>query len=607
MAGGPAGSNLARPGIRGRRAYRALTYLLAPIVAANLVAPPARLSAQACPYTGSPPGMPVTPSQNQRYFQMMGWGATPGTVPLVGMSYEYLCHVLIPASNPLATQYCQLTNYRSVFRQLSNAANNIVRINVIFNSSPGMSNGNGLPFADEEVFSLDSHTGQQGTIWDLSRIDQTYLANLEIVVCTAYTMGLVVQITLFDPWNHCWDQSPFNAANTHAGQGFTAPQYFASFDTPASQSDTNPKNKATRAYQVAAMGHIVDQIKKYPNIIWQIANEPDFIPTTNDILCPPVSGGTPIVAAAYVMDWQRYMIGQLLQHDSSHMIMVNGHETSPSTMAWSVVPSSFSNMSIESAHYTHNRPTPPFEGVLDIENDPTLATYLATWELGFDENQSLPNLDGKFSSRNPDDVRAEAWESVLGGSGLFNAYSGSMSTPSITASQQLNQLFNFLYYPTNEGTGPYYFGTIGSINLSAVERATCNQADSWCSVQAYGTPDHGNCPAQQANIYWSTIASPSANALYLHHALPLGARHDGYHEIPCTNYYQTSVTFNVQTPGCWWVTWFDPMTRMNLAQSIANYAAGSYTLPLSPYYLEDVALVVNFEGPSNAGLCSYPK
>lgn len=100
-----------------------------------------------------------------------------------------------------------------------------------------------------------------------------------------------------------------------------------------------------------------------------------------------------------------------------------------------------------------------------------------------------------------------------------------------------------------------------------------------------------------AHIYWSTIASPSANALYIHHALSLGASHDGYREIPCTNDYQTSVTFNVQTPGCWWATWVDPLSGMNLSQTISYYPAGSFALPLPPFYLEDVVAVVNYQGP----------
>jgi hypothetical protein len=56
----------------------------------------------------SPAGAPVSASQNHRYFEISGWGQFQGTVPLLGMSYEYLCHVLIPTSNTLATQYCQL-------------------------------------------------------------------------------------------------------------------------------------------------------------------------------------------------------------------------------------------------------------------------------------------------------------------------------------------------------------------------------------------------------------------------------------------------------------------------------------------------------------------
>jgi hypothetical protein len=600
---------------------RSMTVAVA--LAAILWVRPLALAAQTCPMA-SPAGAPVSASQNHRYFEISGWGQLQGTVPLLGMSYEYLCHVLIPTSNTLATQYCQLANYQTIFRQLANASNNVVRINAIFNSSPGVSLGNGVPFADEEVFSIDSSMGPQGSgDWDLSRVDQSYLQNLEMVVCTAYTLGLVVEVTLFDPWNPNWTASPFNPANTvrcqgnTVCQGFTAQQFFASFDTPASKTDSIAQNHTTRSYQTTAVGKIVDQLKKYPNIIWQIANEPDFIPVTGS---PPA----PIVAVANVMDWENYIVSTVLQHDRQHMIMINGHQAA--SFAWNVVPSTESASTIQTAHYPYNETNPPTEGAIAINNDDSLGGYRASWELAFDENQSVPNVDFN-SERNADDVRSEAWEFVMGGGGLFNAYSYSIAPagcnvaaptpttcPSIAASQQLHYLWDILYYPVPQGLGPDYVGSLPVINLSAMELTACNQSGSWCSLQQYGTIDEGQCPGQNQKIYFSAISSASANLIYIHHSLLLsvlfpGTKHDGYHEVQCLGGYQTSVQFNVTTPGCWWITWVEPKSGMNLAQTLQSFEAGVYTLPSPPFYDDDVAVVVSYASAlsSPPGACAIFK
>ncbi|HEY8019999.1 MAG TPA: hypothetical protein VIH93_02800, partial [Thermoanaerobaculia bacterium] len=59
----------------------------------------ARAGGQSC----SPTGAPVALTSNHHYFVYKG-----ATLPLLGMSYEYLCHIAQPQR---AAQYCALSNY----------------------------------------------------------------------------------------------------------------------------------------------------------------------------------------------------------------------------------------------------------------------------------------------------------------------------------------------------------------------------------------------------------------------------------------------------------------------------------------------------------------
>jgi hypothetical protein len=120
---------------------RTRRWIYAATLAGGLALGTRALEAQACP-VADPTGVPVKPSpSNPSYFLISGWGpASPqGTLALVGLSYEYLCHVKIPSTLATAGQYCDLSTYDSVFTTLRNDGNNVVRINAIFNSSPGLS------------------------------------------------------------------------------------------------------------------------------------------------------------------------------------------------------------------------------------------------------------------------------------------------------------------------------------------------------------------------------------------------------------------------------------------------------------------------------------
>jgi hypothetical protein len=65
-----------------------------------------------------------------------------GAFPLLGESYEYLCHVCQPnldntSLNLNNDAHCTLNTFASLFASMKTNHNNVVRLNTIFNFSPG--------------------------------------------------------------------------------------------------------------------------------------------------------------------------------------------------------------------------------------------------------------------------------------------------------------------------------------------------------------------------------------------------------------------------------------------------------------------------------------
>jgi hypothetical protein len=526
--------------------------------------------AVACPAPGPLPEAPITLSGNSsstgpRYFSWQG-----SVLPLLGISYEYTCHLAQPQRRD---RYCTLENFDGVLADLQANRNNVIGLWTIFNHSPGTM-AYGAPFQDEQPF-----VRVEGK-WDLRRIDETYLDNLERVVCAAYNRKIVVAVTLLDPWDGNWATSPFHPANTVAiedqPQGFTQRRFFLRFENDAGTADTSRQNIDARTAQKNAVAAIVSRLKKYPNVIWEVANEPDFIPADSPDLGGPVT-------AAQVLELEKAMIAVIQANDSKppHLIQVNGH--SAGLFAWNVP-----GADIASAHYTEIKP--PFLGALQILREPSLASARSKLATAFNEGQSIPNVTappGSPLQRGADDVRSEAWELAFLGGALFNAYSLDRSSPeSRSASVQLGVLADFLR----------------SLDLGAVEPASCNGAADWCrGIPAWGASDPGCGPA---NVYWSTLRSSQISALYIHHGLPRsrigGGKFDGYKAAVCgdgtpgTGYQTPGFQFRVPRPGCWTLEWRDPKSGKTLAHRAyaISDASKTYSSADKPFYAHDVLIVL---------------
>lgn len=554
--------------------------LVSTLTSLALAAGGSRLAAApvTCPATSILPEAPVALSPSGHYFVYQG-----RTLPLVGQAAEYLCHVRQPDR---ASAYCSLDSFPAVLDDMARNHENLLWLWAILNSSPGIHPpAHRSPYAHEGVVAA----GAGG--WDLSQpFDDTYLANLEQVVCEAYRRNLLVAVSLLDPWSGAWDASPWNRQTTvdPAHQGFTERHLFASFENRAAQTDVTPQNVFTRARQKAAVAAVVERLRKYPNLIWEVANEPDLI------LSGPATP-TDVVA------WEKAMLAVVAQHDSTppHLVAVNGHRTT--TFGWNLP-----GTQIATSHYPQITQDPALFGALELLRDPTpsIVAGRATRLVGFNENKAatVPTVrPGNLLYRTADGVRAEAWEFALAGGGLFEGYTlDKNGTESRKVPPQLGMLLRFLA-PAAAGSPP----EVGVADLDALARATCGPAD-WCrGLPALGSVDaaKGCQAAGKPTLYWSTLKSPNELALYLHHSAfrssQGGAKFDSYLAVPCgdgrtTGYRATGLQFRVPQPGCWSIRWIDPKTGNTVARENRTLAADVWSQPATyPVYTHDILFFVN--------------
>ncbi|MEN6334745.1 MAG: polysaccharide lyase [Phycisphaerales bacterium] len=112
-----------------------------------------------------------------------------------------------------------------------------------------------------------------GDKFDLTRWDKAYFERLTDFVAEAGKRGIVVELVLFCPFyeDAMWDISPMNARNNVNGVG----------TMPRTEVYTL-KHPDLLAVQDAMVRHIVEAMKDYDNLYYEICNEPYFGGVTED-------------------------------------------------------------------------------------------------------------------------------------------------------------------------------------------------------------------------------------------------------------------------------------------------------------------------------------
>src|SRR3954469_2922810 len=549
-------------------------------------------SAQAANTCSQVSGTPVTLSPSKHYFQ----GFTlPGPTLLLGQSHEYLCHIDQRHQNG---KYCALGNYQTLFSGMQSHGNNVIRLQTIFNHSPGTEvDSDRVPYTNEQPF---RRANNQWSLYTLSGgnvvldANATYFNNLDDVLCDAYKKGIVVEVTLFNVWDGTWNTSPFNPLNTVTSpeaEGFTAPEYFM---TPL-PANASAQDQHARSAQMAAVAAVVNRLKKYPNVIWEVANEPDFTRLSN-------------VTPDQVFAWEKQVVDVIKANDSTHLVEIEGHEAD--TFAWNDP-----RASIETAHYIKRTEVNPFPPGTPDPNGYGAITLLRNKygdiashhvAVGFNENRWFP-----FAGRMAGDARTEVWEFALGGGALFDGYSIDYNDPQANAfSAQLACLNEFLR-PLTPTTGLH--------SVDVMRHVDANDAgNGFSGIPDWGTLDQGTCGGTGAQAFWSRLRGESGGiddyALYIHHGKIDPATPNphnnvftfaAYKETTCgdgvnSGYRLPGLQYKVPRQGCYLEWIFDPQTCNGSGQYRDLLANTSYDASMrTAYFKQDALFFLTFVGPDS--------
>src|SRR5258706_5310561 len=140
----------------------------------------------------------VTTDSNPHYLDYNG-----PTIVLIGMSSEYLPHVTRPGQQG---SLCTWESYLTCLNDLQAKGLNKMQLWVSLNSSIGLQDCNttntlnpnstvAVPYNYEQPFFWN------GAKWRLDRYEPNFWSRLNQVITDAGTRGIVVEVTLFDPWD----------------------------------------------------------------------------------------------------------------------------------------------------------------------------------------------------------------------------------------------------------------------------------------------------------------------------------------------------------------------------------------------------------------------
>jgi hypothetical protein len=213
--------------------------------------------------------------------------------------------------------------------------------------------------------------------FDFNQWDEAYFVRLKDFMTEANKREIIVELSLFCPFYEemQWELSPFNIKNNVNGLG----------DIPRTDVYTLDKNKGLLAVQEKMVCKLVDELKDFPNLIYEICNEPYF-------------GGI-------TLEWQEYIARTIVDAEKSftnkHLIsqnIGNGFEKikNPNPL-----------VSVFNFHYA----TPP-----------------RAVSLNYDLNKVIGENETGFNGQKDSTYRKEAWELILTGGGLFNNLDYSFTT-----------------------------------------------------------------------------------------------------------------------------------------------------------------------------------
>jgi len=213
--------------------------------------------------------------------------------------------------------------------------------------------------------------------FDLNQWDDAYFVRLKDFMTEANKHGVIVELALFCPFYEemQWELSPFNIKNNVNNLG----------DIPRTDVYTLDKNKGLLAVQEKMVRKLVDELKDFSNLIYEICNEPYF-------------GGISL-------EWQEQISKTIMDAEKSYP---NKHLIS---------------QNIANGSQKIENPNP----LVSVFNFHYAAPPKAV-TLNYDLNKVIGDNETGFNGQKDSTYRKEAWEFILTGGGLFNNLDYSFTT-----------------------------------------------------------------------------------------------------------------------------------------------------------------------------------
>jgi len=207
-----------------------------------------------------------------------------------------------------------------------------------------------------------------GNKFDLTKWDNAYFERLRNFVAEAGKRGVVVELVLFCPFykNDMWELSPMNAVNNVNGIGKMKRTEVYTL-----------QDRKLLAVQVAMVSKIVEELKNFDNLYYEICNEPYF-------------GGV-------TLEWQAHIAETIVKAEANfkakHLIAQNIANKSKK------VSKPNPNVSIFNFHYAK----PPIA---------VAQNYVLNKVIGDDETG--------FAGSEPKAYRLEGWDFIIAGGALYD-------------------------------------------------------------------------------------------------------------------------------------------------------------------------------------------
>ena len=270
-------------------------------------------------------------------------------------------------------------DYRLYLKTLQNERLNMTRTmtGAYFEPAGAFNISKNTMAPDAQKFMCPWLRADKGSKFDLTQWDAAYFIRLKNFMAEAQKRGVIVELALFCPFYEemQWELSPFNIKNNVNSLGAI----------PRTDVYTLDKNKGLLDIQEKMVRKVVEELKGYPNLIYEICNEPYF-------------GGI-------TLEWQKYISKVITEAEKSfpnkHLIsqnIGNGAQKieNPNPL-----------VSVFNFHYS----TPP-----------TAVTINYTLNKVIGENET------GFNGQKDSTYRKEAWELILAGGGLYNNLDYSFTT-----------------------------------------------------------------------------------------------------------------------------------------------------------------------------------